>query len=224
MAPPARVIAGPTVAVVATGTANTASVLAAFRRLGARPFLTHDPGEVERAERLVLPGVGAFAAAMDELERRGLADVLTRRLTSGRATLAICLGLQLLLDGSDESPERPGLGVVAGRAEPFAPAPGLRVPQLGWNAVVPDGGQLMTPGQAYFANTYRLGSRPPAGWSGATTDHGGPFTSALERGGVLACQFHPELSGAWGMDLLGRWLRLAPFLSPPSCPETQEVR
>ncbi len=191
------------ISVVATGTANLASVLAGLRRAGADPQTTRDPDVVAASDHVVLPGVGALAAAMDQLQGDGLDEALRARITEGRPTLAICLGLQVLLEGSDESPDVPGLGLVDGRATRFSGD--IRVPQLGWNQVEPDGCRLLEPGYAYFAHSFRLESAPD-GWSAAYTDHGGRYVSALERGAVLACQFHPELSGAWGLALLRRWL------------------
>jgi imidazole glycerol phosphate synthase glutamine amidotransferase subunit len=130
-------------------------------------------------------------------------DVLTDRIKGGRPTLAICLGMQLLCASSEENPDSKGLGIVPGTVTRFAPD--LRVPQLGWNMVQPDGVTSLEAGWAYFANSYKVPSLPE-GWSGAITDYGGSFVSAMERGAVLACQFHPELSGAWGSSLLRRWL------------------
>ena len=194
------------VLVVRTGVANTASVLAGLSRAGAKVHISGDPLEVKAASHVVLPGVGAMAAAMAELERNGLVEVLRERILAGRPTLAVCLGLQLLCQSSEESPGIQALGVVPGQAQRFPDS--VCVPQIGWNRVQPDSGcRLLRPGHAYFANSYRLLKIPP-GWSAAHTDHGGPFLSAFEREGVLACQFHPELSGAWGLGLLKRWLQL----------------
>ncbi len=192
------------VAVVRTGTANLASVLAGLRRAGADPYVAGGPEDLERAGRIVLPGVGAFGAAMRTLEESGIRDEVRRWFADGRPALAVCLGLQLLGSGSEESPGVEGLGVLPVEASRFGE--GVRVPQLGWNRVEPDPGcALLEEGYAYFANSYRLGEVPP-GWQGAWSDHGGPFVAALERGPVLACQFHPELSGLWGRGLLVRWL------------------
>jgi imidazole glycerol phosphate synthase glutamine amidotransferase subunit len=193
-----------TVTIVRTGVSNTASVTAAFERCGLGVSLTTDRAAVEDAALLVLPGVGSFGAGMDVLERAGLSDTLRERVAAGRPTAAFCLGLQLLCATSEESPGERGLGVIDARVERF---PGhVRVPQFGWNHVDPGPGcELLTPGHAYFANSYRI-PEPPDGWSAATAEHGGPFVAALERGAVLACQFHPELSGVWGLDLLKRWL------------------
>jgi glutamine amidotransferase len=192
------------VTVVRTGTANLASVLAAFHRLGCEVELTTDPDAVGPAERLVLPGVGAFGTVAPSLVGSGLAEPLAERFAGDRPSLAVCLGLQLLADASDEAPGARGLGVLQERVSRFDG--GQRVPQLGWNRVIAEEGcRLLTDGAAYFANSYKLDGVPP-GWSGAMAHHGGPFVAALERGPVLACQFHPELSGAWGMALLQRWL------------------
>ncbi len=178
--------------------------MAALARVGAAPRLTDHPADVMTAERVVLPGVGAFAAAMSHLRANGLAKPLAERAEGGRPLLAICLGMQLLAEASDESPGVSGLGVFPGRARRFGS--GVRVPQLGWNPIEPEGGcQYLLPGHVYFANSYCL-DEIPDGWRGATADHGGPFVAALERGRILACQFHPELSGEWGLALLRRWL------------------
>jgi imidazole glycerol phosphate synthase glutamine amidotransferase subunit len=195
-------MAGPELVVVRTGVANLASVLAGLRRAGGNPVPFVDPRAVRDAKRLVLPGVGSFASGMQALHEQRLVEPLVERLRAGRPTLAICLGLQLLADGSDESPGVAGLGILDGRATRIDTV--VRVPHLGWNSVEPEGG-LIEPGHAYFAHSYRLCNRPH-GWRAAWADHGGRFVAAVERGAVLACQFHPELSGKWGIDLLRRWL------------------
>lgn len=192
------------VVVVATGTANTASVVAALRRLGVVPELSDQPDAVSAATHVVLPGVGAFAAARATLDERGLVPALVERVEADRPLLGICLGLQLLAEGSEESPGVEGLGLIPGTARHFPE--GVSVPQLGWNRVTAgEGCRLLQDGYASYANSYRLTEAPP-GWQVATTDHGGPFLAAIERGNILACQFHPEISGAWGQSLLARWL------------------
>jgi glutamine amidotransferase len=194
------------VGIIDTGVANIASLLAAFERLGRPARLTDSAVEIRDAGHVVLPGVGAFAAGMEKLTRAGLDGPLTERIAAGAPTLAVCLGLQLLCEGSAESPGVEGLGVVPAAVTRFGD--GVRVPQFGWNEVKPaEGAALLRPGFAYFANSFRVAALPP-GWTGATADHGGPFVAALERGGLLACQFHPELSGRWGGELLERWLGL----------------
>lgn len=190
------------IAVAATGTANTASVLAAFRRLGLEARVVREPAALRDAPLAVLPGVGTLAPAMASLEARGLAGVLRERVGASRPTLAICLGMQLLCRGSEESPGIPGLGCVPATIRRL-PA-GVRVPHMGWNQVAPGACSLLEPGEAYFAHSFAL-AEPPRGWSAATTPYPTPFVSALQRGAVLACQFHPELSGSWGARLLARW-------------------
>ena len=197
------------VAVVDTGTANLASMLAALRRHGTTPRLTRDASAIADAELLVLPGVGAFGAGMAQLCASALVDSLAERVRSERPLLAVCLGLQLLCETSEESPGVAGIGVVSSAVQRFpSEASGTRlvVPQLGWNEVVPRPDSiLLERGHAYYANSYHLPAIP-AGFSGAESVHGVRFVAALERGPMLACQFHPELSGTWGHALLGRWL------------------
>jgi imidazole glycerol-phosphate synthase subunit HisH len=191
------------VVVLPTGTANLASVLAALSRLGATTRIAGDAAMVSEAERVVLPGVGTFGAALAGLRKAGLADAVAARVRSGTATLAMCVGLQVLFEQSDESPGIPGLSVIPGRVGRFPET--VRVPQFGWNRVEPSPGcRLLAPGYAYFANSYRALDAP--GWAVATAEHGGAFVAGLEREQVVACQFHPELSGAYGHGLIARWL------------------
>lgn len=192
------------VVVVATGVANLASVLAAWRRLGVSAEPTEDPEVVERAPCVQVPGVGSFGAAMEALRRRNLDQAIRARVDAGRPLLAVCVGLQVLAEASEESPGVTGIGVLAGRVTRFPDR--VRVPQFGWNQVVTEGEGPLEPGYAYYANSYRL-ETCPAGWSCAWSDHGGPFVAALWRGRVLATQFHPELSGTWGLSLLDRFVR-----------------
>ena len=197
----------PELVVVDTGLSNLSSVTAAFGRLGVETRRASDPAAVEDAVGLVLPGVGHFAEGMARLAALKLIDPIRRRLAAGRPTLAICLGMQLLAEGSDEAPDVPGLGAVPGRVRRLPPA---RIrPHLGWNMVRAATGEprprlLVADGAASFANGFAFDAAP-AGWSTAWSDDHGPFVAAIERGGVLACQFHPEISGRWGSDLLAAW-------------------
>ena len=202
------------VLIVRTGTANTASVIAAFERLGCAPRLCAEPEEIREAARVVLPGVGTFAAARDALG--SLAADIQERIFAARPTLTICLGLQLLAEGSEESPTARGLSILPGPARRFSGK--VRIPQLGWNRVEASGScQLLESGEAYYANSYRLDPVVPNGWAMASTQHGEAFLAACERGPVLACQFHPELSGPWGMRLLQRWLDAARSWEDQAC-------
>ncbi len=195
------------VLVVPTGTANLASIMSGLERAGAAPRLMVRAREVGRAARVVLPGVGAFGAAMRRLHEDGVAKILADRVRAGKPTLAVCVGLQLLCESSEESPGVAGLGVLPARITRFSD--GVRVPQLGWNRIEPVSRcRMLAAGHAYFANSYRL-TDVPSGWRAAYADHGGRFVAGLERGPVLACQFHPELSGALGATLIERWLKSA---------------
>ena len=194
-------MSGGEVVVVPTGTANLASIRAAFRRLGADLRISLEPAAIADAGHVVLPGVGAFAAAIAGLRASGADRALVERIAADRPTLAVCVGHQLLFASSDESPGVPGLGVVEAHVGRFAGA--VRVPQFGWNEVAGEG-RFLRSGYAYFANSFRATAAP--GWNVATAEHGGAFVAAMERGNVLTCQFHPELSGAYGRDLLEAWL------------------
>jgi imidazole glycerol phosphate synthase glutamine amidotransferase subunit len=191
------------VVVLPTGTANLASVLAALSRLGARTRIAGDAAMVSAAERVVLPGVGTFGAALAGLREAGLAEAIAARVRAGAATLAMCVGLQVLFQESDESPSVEGLSVISGRVGRFPET--VRVPQFGWNRIEPaQDCRFLAPGYAYFANSYRALDAP--GCRIATAEHGGRFVAALERDHVVACQFHPELSGTYGHALIARWL------------------
>lgn len=197
-----------TVSIVRTRVANTASVSAAFTRLGYRSCLIDTAQEVECADYVVLPGVGSFAAGMEALRSHNLVESILQRVSAGRPTLAICLGMQLLCESSEESPGVKGLGILGCEARRFN-KPGLRVPQFGWNTVSAEPGtSALVSGHAYFANSYCV-EQPPPGWLCAATMYGTKFVAAIERGSVVACQFHPELSGGYGAGLLQRWLTMS---------------
>jgi len=192
------------VCIVRTSVGNTASVCAAFARLNMKTQIVADANAVSGARMLVLPGVGAFGAGMSSLYERELVAPLRNHIESNKPTLAICLGLQLLCTSSTESPNVRGLGIIDAAVQRFE---GVQpVPQIGWNEVVPPSdSRFLTRGYAYYSNSYRLTDAGP-GWKVAYTDFGKPFVAAIERGPVLACQFHPELSGEWGLALIMRWV------------------
>ncbi len=195
----------PEVAILNTGVANIASVRAGLNRAGASTRFVEDAADVVDAEYLLFPGVGAFGAGMKRLEEAGYADALRQRFDDDRPTMAICLGLQLLFEGSAESPGVDGLGLVDGQIERFPDTVG--VPQFGWNYVdARTSTRYLTSGHAYFANSYAA-MDVPDGWQAAMARHGVEFVAAMERGQWLACQFHPEISGGWGQAIFERWLR-----------------
>lgn len=193
------------VVIASTGAANLASVIAAFRRLDQEPVVSEDPKDISEARWVVLPGVGAFGPAKEALDGSGLTNALKARVREGKPLLGICLGMQLLTLASEESPGTEGLGLFSGRVNKFS-GPGLRIPHLGWNRVEPiEGSRFLRPGFASYANSYKL-DKLPEGTTGAYSVHGDRFVAAFEKGDILACQFHPELSGQWGHELLQRWL------------------
>ncbi len=193
------------VAIVDTGVANIASVRAAFDRLGASARSVSSPEAVSSAAAIVLPGVGAFGPAMERLDALRLVEPLRERIRSDRPTIAICLGMQLLCARSEESPGVTGVGVIDACVERLN---GPRRTHFGWSAIDAPGNAVLEPGYAYFAHSYAM-TRAPSGWTPTFANFGDRFISSLDRSNILACQFHPELSGAWGASLLERWLRRA---------------
>lgn len=181
------------VAVCHYGAGNVRSVVTAFRRLGAEAEQTASPEAALAADLAVLPGVGSAASAMAALRARGLDEALRERVRAGRATLGICLGLQLALEESEEDGGVPGLGLLPGRAVRLR---GGRVPRMGWAPVDPPGRPF------YFAHSYA--AETPA----ATATSEG-VVAAAERGAFLGVQFHPEKSGAAGARFLERCLSRA---------------
>jgi imidazole glycerol-phosphate synthase subunit HisH len=197
------------VAFAATGVANLASIMAAFRRAGALPYLSPDAEDLAGAAFAVVPGVGSFGSAMAALSAAGMDVAIRDRAARGVATMGVCAGMQLFFEGSEESPGARGMAILEGRLGRFPPC--VPVPQLGWNRVFasgaasPDGRSLVADGWAYFANSYRL-TQAPAGVGASFAVYGESFLAAAERPGLLLCQFHPELSGPWGQGLIERWL------------------
>lgn len=193
------------VAVVDSGGANIGSVCYAFERLGVEARLTADPDTIRRADRVVLPGVGAAAAAMRTLAGHGLVEVL-RALD--RPLLGICLGMQLLFESSEEG-DVACLGLLPGVVRRLVPAPGVRVPHMGWNRLSHRGPSPLLAGlrdgaQAYFVHSY---AAPVTGDCIAATTHGQPFAAMVQRGSVAGAQFHPERSASTGARILENFLR-----------------
>jgi glutamine amidotransferase len=192
------------IAVLDYGIGNLRSAEKALCHLGADAVLTSDPDAVRAARGVVLPGVGAFGACMRALRDAGLDSVAREAATDGRPFLGVCVGMQMLFDGSDESPGEPGLGVIAGRVTRLPDS--VRLPQIGWNTVERASGSrllagLPEPAWFYFVHSYAPEPRDTevvAAWC----DYGKRFAAAVERGKVWATQFHPEKSSATGMALL----------------------
>lgn len=199
-----------TVALVDYGAGNLHSVHNALKAAGARNLaVTADPAVVLRADRIVLPGVGAFAACRDGLAALpSMIDALEQRaLRGGVPFLGICVGMQLMAESGDEMGDHRGLGWIAGRVSRIAATPDARVPHMGWNDVVPARPHpLIEPGEAYFLHSYAFTGDHVL----ATTDHGGPVTAAIGRDNLIGIQFHPEKSQRYGIALLERFLAWRP--------------
>jgi len=191
--------------IVDYGSGNLRSVQKAFERLGAAAAITSDPEAVAAADRLVLPGVGAFGDAMRELTGRGLVEPIQAHLRADRPFLGICMGLQLLFERGLEGGSHAGLGVLAGEVARFDLPPGLKVPHMGWNAVSWREDRRSPADYFYFVHAYHARPADPAVIA-ATTDYGGPFCAAVRRGRLFATQFHPEKSQGIGLRLLSDWL------------------
>lgn len=208
----------PVVAVVDYGAGNLRSVQKAMLRSELDARITADPDEVRRADGVVLPGVGAFADALRELERAGLVDAVKEAIAARTPYLGICIGLQLLFEEADEHGITQGLGVLDGRVERFPrvepDGSPLRVPHIGWNEVVYRGDHPMLEvlperDNYYFVHSYR----PVPGDASivvGTTRYGGEFASAVATGSIFAVQFHPEKSQQAGrrlLDAFAAWIQ-----------------
>jgi imidazole glycerol-phosphate synthase subunit HisH len=186
---------------------NLTSVLKALRHLGAEPEVTDsDLALVESAERIVLPGVGHFAAT-ERLDATGLTGAVRAAIAKGIPFLGICVGMQWLYAGSSESPEQPGLGHFAEKCARFSEST-EKIPHVGWNSLeVRNGSRLLAgvePGEyVYFTHSYK---GPVTDDTAATTFYIEPFAAAVERGNVMVVQFHPEKSGATGLKILRNFL------------------
>lgn len=195
------------VAVVDYGIGNLHSAHKAFLRVGVPARLTNDPGEVEAASAVVLPGVGNFGACMRALRASGLLNSVLSVLDAQRPFLGICVGMQMLFEGSEESPDEPGLGVLEGRVEPLASH--VKRPQMQWNRLsVTSADEVLVDGDwMYFVHS--LAARPTDRTViAAEVDYGGPVVAAVRSGNILATQFHPEKSGSAGLELLRRWAEI----------------
>ncbi len=197
------------IAVVDYKAGNLTSVMKSLAAAGAEDLLvTDDPGVIAKAGRVILPGVGHFAATQ-QLRERGMADAIRERVDAGAPFLGICVGLQWLFEGSTESPETPGFGSFAGECSRFS-EPSLKCPHVGWNSLAIARETPLTEGlrdgeYVYFTHAYRAPLVPE---TTAACDYGGAFSAVVERGNVMGAQFHPEKSGNAGLQLLRNFLRL----------------
>jgi imidazole glycerol-phosphate synthase subunit HisH len=205
------------IAVLDYGIGNLRSAEKALQRVGADARLTADPCEVDGAEAVVLPGVGAFGRCMEALRESGLDTAALGAIAQGKPFLGICVGMQMLYEWSEEDPGVVGLGVLPGVVRRLPE--GVKRPQMQWNVLVRSRPEvamlegLADPVWAYFVHSYApepAGADATAAVVAATCDYGGPVVAAVERGRLWATQFHPEKSGAAGLRLLENFVRSVP--------------
>jgi imidazole glycerol-phosphate synthase subunit HisH len=195
------------VAVIDYKAGNLASVVKALMAVGADARVTEDPSVVRGAERVVLPGVGHFAATA-RLREAGMDEAAREAIATGVPFLGICVGLQWLFEGSTEAPEIPGLGVLAGRCARFPDT--HKVPHVGWNTLEAMGGSRLLAGLpplsfVYYTHSYRS---PMTNETVGITNYAGKFSGAVERGNLFGVQFHPEKSGDAGLHILRNFLEV----------------
>lgn len=206
------------VTIVDYGVGNLFNVERALRSLGAKTVISKDAHEIEDAERILLPGVGAFAAGMDGLRQSGLIDPVRAAAARGIPFLGICLGMQLLMDTSEENGTWDGLGLIPGKVRRFsAPQNGahFKVPQIGWNTLTPSAGadwkrsilaNLASDSFVYFVHSYYVEPRDSEDSIAETWYGDNRFCSVIRRGSISGCQFHPERSGDAGLSILRGFL------------------
>jgi imidazole glycerol-phosphate synthase subunit HisH len=197
------------IAVADLGSGNLRSVAKALTAVGAEVIVSADPDVVARADKLVVPGQGAFGACAAGLDRDGgaLRQAVHAFIEAGRPFFGICIGMQLLFGSSEENPEAPGLGILPGRVRRFADHPGLKIPHMGWNRTRrgPAAGDGVAEG-AFFYFVHSYYPEPARVEDVAlTTDYGAPFCAAVARDNVFGTQFHPEKSQGAGLALLRRF-------------------
>lgn len=196
------------VSIIDYGLGNLGSVVNMFKRVGAKSRLVSTPEAILDSDRLLLPGIGAFDTGVRLLSEHGLTDAIKEFAAKGKPVLGICLGMQLLLDGSEEGVE-PGLSLIPGSTVRFVEKAELRVPHVGWNIVTPTREDSLVAGlepesRFYFVHSYRVVPKHVEDVL-ATTIYGDTFASMVRSGNVMGAQYHPEKSHAFGMRVLSNF-------------------
>ena len=191
---------------------NLKSVEKALQALGEETVITRDREEILAADRVILPGVGAFGDVMEKLHQYGLVEIIRQVVQKGTPFLGICLGLQLLFEESEESQGVPGLGILKGKIRRIPNTPGLKIPHMGWNSLTlrPETRLFSGLGEepyVYFVHSYYLEAADPE-IVAASADYGVVIHAAVETGNVFACQFHPEKSSDTGLQILKNFISL----------------
>lgn len=196
------------IAIIDYGAGNLFSLASSLKHIGEEAVITGDPDEIKKADRMILPGVGAFGDAASELRKRGLDTVIKEEALSGKPLMGICLGMQLLFEKSLEYGEHEGLGLVKGTVRPlegYLPE-GYKIPQIGWNSLTFHGEKhpvfrdVDEGSFVYFVHSYYGDADPDQ--LAATCEYGKTVTAAVASGSVIGCQFHPEKSGETGLSIL----------------------
>lgn len=191
---------------------NLRSVEKALQALGEETVITRDRDRILAADRVILPGVGAFGDAMEKLQQYGLDGIIRQVVQKGTPLLGICLGLQLLFEESEESRGVPGLGILKGKIRRIPDTPGLKIPHMGWNSLhLQNNGRLFQgipeDTYVYFVHSYYLHAEEPEIVK-AVTDYSTTIHASVEKGNVFACQFHPEKSSRYGLKILENFAKL----------------
>lgn len=209
----------PVIAVVDYDMGNLHSACKGLENAGATPTVTDSPTELERADAIVLPGVGSFDPAVQHLRSRHLEDPIKRAIAAGKPFLGICLGLQILFDSSEEGKE-PGLGIIPGTVRRFRHEPGITIPHMGWNQLqftqpeIPLWQQLPPNLWVYFVHSYYVDPTDPT-VRAATITHGSQtITAAIAHENLMAVQFHPEKSSTAGLQILANFVSLVEAKQP----------
>lgn len=201
------------VTIIDYGSGNLRSVYNAFKHLNADVKVCEGPEDIDKAKKIVLPGVGSSKDAMNGLSQRGLIDPILRNIEKGKPFLGLCLGLQLLFERSEESGGCDCLGLIEGEVKLFPASKGIKVPQIGWNTVEILKGDsplfkgIETDSYFYFVHSYYCDSKNESSTSGVT-EYGVKYTSALWRDNIFAFQFHPERSQEKGLKILENFVKL----------------
>jgi glutamine amidotransferase len=200
------------IAIIDYGMGNLRSVQKALEAVGPGGEIVADPERVRRADKVILPGVGAFADAAEELRRTGLGEAFREAVQAGKPCLGVCLGLQLLFDVSEEDGLHQGLGLFPGRIVRFKPAPGLKIPHMGWNTLRVRRPAPLLDGigpnpSVYFVHSYYAAPERPDDVC-AEADYPEPFAAMVWRDNLTACQFHPEKSQRVGLAMYANFAAL----------------
>lgn len=200
------------IAIIDYDAGNVKSVEKALQFLGEEVIITRDREQILSADRVVLPGVGAFGDAMEKLHSYNLVEVIKEVVARQIPFIGICLGLQLLFDSSEESPGVEGLGILKGKIVRIPEDEGLKVPHIGWNSLkYPNNGRLYQglaeDSYVYFVHSYYLQAEDPS-IVVAETEYGVNIQASVEKGNVFACQFHPEKSSSVGMTILQNFINV----------------